>query len=103
MIIHSIAQTISSISYTKEITLGAGEEIYEFAGFNGIVEVGDKASEGQAAGVYGGRFCSRISCRTKSLDRLGRGVLRLVQYIQLNRTYAYMKGKQKDYSQLRIT
>ena len=44
------------------IILGAGEEVDEAAGgaggtgMDGIGEVGDRASEGQAAGVYGAGF-----------------------------------------------
>ena len=57
--IHSSGQTISSLTHIVGITLSAGEEVDEVAGgaggmgLDGIGEVGDRASEGQAAGVYG--------------------------------------------------
>ena len=58
--IHSSGQTISSLAHIEGITLGAGEEVDEVAGgaggVDGIGEVGDRASEGQAAGVYGAGF-----------------------------------------------
>ena len=50
---------IFSLTHVEGITLGAGEEVDEVAGgaggmgVDGIGEVGDRASEGQAAGVYG--------------------------------------------------
>ena len=50
-------QTISSLAHIQGITLGAGEEVDEVAGgadgmgVDGIGELGDRASEGQAAGV----------------------------------------------------
>ena len=59
MAIHSSGQTISSLAHIEGITLGAGEVVDEVAGgaggmgVDGIGEVGDRASEGQAAGVYG--------------------------------------------------
>ena len=59
MAIHSNGQIISSLAH---IGAGAGEEVDEVAGgagdmgVDGIVEVGDRASEGQAAGVYGAGF-----------------------------------------------
>ena len=60
--IHSSGQTISSLTHIEGITLGAGEEVDEVAGgaggmgLDGIGEVGDWASEGQATGVYGAGF-----------------------------------------------
>ena len=60
--IHSSGQTISSLAHIEGITLSAGEEVDEVAGgaggmgVDGIGEVGDRASEGQAAGVYGAGF-----------------------------------------------
>ena len=57
--IHSSGQTIFSLVHIERITLGAGEEVDEVAGgaggmgVDGIVEVADRASERQAAGVYG--------------------------------------------------
>ena len=55
--IHSSGQTIFSLTHIEGITLGAGEEVDEVAGgasgmgMDGIGEVGNRASEGQAAGV----------------------------------------------------
>ena len=49
-------------AHIEGITLSAGEEVDEVAGgaggmgVDGIGEVGDRASEGQAAGVYGAGF-----------------------------------------------
>ena len=60
--IHSSGQTISSLAHIEGITLSAGVEVHEVAGgvggmgVDGIGEVGDRASEGQAAGVYGAGF-----------------------------------------------
>ena len=60
--IHSNRKAILSLAHIEGITLGAGEEVDEVAGgaggmgVDGIVEVGDRASEGQAAGVYGAGF-----------------------------------------------
>jgi hypothetical protein len=60
--IHSSGQTIFSLAHIEGITLGAGEEVDEVAGgasgmsVDGIGEVGDRASEGQAAEVYGTGF-----------------------------------------------
>ena len=60
--IHSSGQTISSLAPIEGITLSAGEEVDEVAGgaggmgVDGIGEVGDRASEGQAVGVYGAGF-----------------------------------------------
>ena len=57
MAIHSSGQTIFSLAHIEGITLGAGEEVDEVAGgasglgVDGIGEVGDRASERQAAGV----------------------------------------------------
>ena len=62
MAIHSSGQTIFSLAHIEGITLGAGEEVDEVAGgargmgVDGIGEVGDRASEGQAARVYGAGF-----------------------------------------------
>ena len=59
--IHSSGQTISSLAHIEGITLSAGEEVDEVAGraggmgVDGIGEVGDRASEGQAAGVCMGQ------------------------------------------------
>ena len=58
MAIQSSEQTVFSLTHIEGITLGAGEEVDEVAGgaggmgVDGIGEVGDWASEGQAAGVY---------------------------------------------------
>ena len=62
MAIHSSGQTAFSLTHIEGIALGADEEVDEVArGANGmgvdrIGEVGDWASEGQAAGVYGAGF-----------------------------------------------
>ena len=59
MVSHSSGQTVFSLSHKEGITLGASEEVDEVAGgasgkgVDGIGEVDDRASEGQAAGVYG--------------------------------------------------
>ena len=53
---------IYSSAHLKGITLGAGEEVYEVAGgasglgVDRIGEVGDRANEGEGAGVYGAGF-----------------------------------------------
>ena len=58
MAIHSIGKTIFGVTHIEGITLGASEEVDEVAGgasamgVDKIGEVGDMASEGQAAGVY---------------------------------------------------
>ena len=60
--IHSSGQTISSLAHIEGITLCVGEEVDEVAGVaggmsvDGIGEVGGRASEGPAAGVYGRGF-----------------------------------------------
>ena len=60
--IHSSGQTISTLAHIEGITLGAGEEVDEVAGgagdmgVDGIGEVGDQASERQAAVVFGAGF-----------------------------------------------
>ena len=62
MAIHSSGQAILSLARIEGITLGAAEEVDELAGgasgmgVDGIGEVGDRASEGQATGVYGAGF-----------------------------------------------
>ena len=62
MVIHSNGQNVFSLPRIEGITLYAGEEVDEVAGgacgmgVDGISEVGDRASEGQAAGVYGAGF-----------------------------------------------
>ena len=62
MPIHSGGQAVLSLAHIEEITQGAGEEVDEVAGgaggigVDGIGEVGDRATEGQAAGVYGAGF-----------------------------------------------
>ena len=62
MVIPSNGQAVFSLSHIEGITLGAGEEGDEVAGgtsgidVNKIGEVSDRASEGQAAGVYGAGF-----------------------------------------------
>ena len=68
--IHSSGQTISSLAHIEGITLSAGEEVDEVAGgadADRIGEIGDRASEGQAAGVYGtgftGGFLTRKGAR----------------------------------------
>jgi hypothetical protein len=60
--IYSSGQTIFNLSHIGGITLGAGKEVDVVAGgaggmgVDGIGEVGDRASEGQAAGVYEAGF-----------------------------------------------
>ena len=55
MAIHSSGQTVFSLTHIEGITLGTGEEVDEVAGRASgmgmvrIGEVGDRASEGQAA------------------------------------------------------
>ena len=67
-VIHSSGQTISSLAHIEGITLSASEEVNEVAGgaggmgVDGIGEVGDRASEEQAAGVYGAGYV--ILCLT---------------------------------------
>jgi hypothetical protein len=57
--INSSGQTIFSLAHIEGFTLGAGEEVDKVAGgasgmgVDRIGEVGDWASEGQAAGVHG--------------------------------------------------
>ena len=59
MAIHSSGQAIFSLTLIEGITLGAGEEVDEVArgaggmGVDRIGEVSNRASEGQAARVYG--------------------------------------------------
>ena len=73
MAIHSSGQTIFSLAHIDRITLGASEEVDEVAGGgNGmdvdrIGEVINRASERQAAGVYGAGFTAG------SLAGVGRG------------------------------
>ena len=58
MAIHFSGQAIFSLVHIEGITLGAGEEVDEVTGgvsgmgVEGIGDVGDRASEGQAAVVY---------------------------------------------------
>ena len=62
MPIHSSGQTVFHLPRIEGITLGTGEEVDELAGGAGgmgvdrIGEIGDRASEGQAARVYGAGF-----------------------------------------------
>ena len=57
-----LVDRLPSLFHIEGITLGAGEEVDEVAGgaggmdADGIGEIGDRASEGQAAGVYGAGF-----------------------------------------------
>ena len=66
MAIHSSGQTILSLAHIEGITLDAGEEADEVAGgasgmgVDRIAEVGNWASEGQAAVVYGASFTAGI-------------------------------------------
>ena len=56
--IHSSGETIFTLIHIEGITLGAGEEVDKVAGgasgmgVDGIGEIGDRASEGQATGGY---------------------------------------------------
>ena len=58
--VHSSGYTISTFSYLESITQSAGGEIYEVVGssmsMGARCEIGNKASEGQAPGVYGAGF-----------------------------------------------
>ena len=62
MAIHSSGQTVVNLTHIEGIILCVGEEVDEVAGgasgmgVDRIGEVGDRASEGQAAGVYGAGF-----------------------------------------------
>ena len=59
MAIHFSGQTVFSLTHIERITLGASEEVAGRASgmdLDRIGEVGDQASEGQAAGVYGAGF-----------------------------------------------
>ena len=62
MVIHSIEQTIFGFTHIEGIMLVAGKEVDQVAGgasgmgVDRINEVGDRASEEQAAGVYGADF-----------------------------------------------
>ena len=64
MAIHSSGHASFSLAHIEKITLGAGEEVDAVAGGAGsmgvdrIGEIGDWASEGQAAGVYFSTFLS---------------------------------------------
>jgi hypothetical protein len=69
--IHSSGRTIFSFTHIEGIILGAGEVIEQVAGggsgmgVDGAGEVGDRAREGQAAGVY------RTGFTAGSLTRVG--------------------------------
>ena len=75
MTIHSSGQTISSLAHIEGITLSAGEEVDEAAGgaggmgVDGIGEVDDRASEEQAAGVYGTGFAAWSLTKAGAGDR----------------------------------
>jgi hypothetical protein len=62
VVIHSIEQTIFGFTHIEGIMLVAGKEVDQVAGgasgmgVDRINEVGDRASEEQAAGVYGADF-----------------------------------------------
>ena len=59
MAIHSSGHTFFSFTNIEGITLGAGEKAAGRAsgmGVGRVDEVGDRASEGQAAGMYGADF-----------------------------------------------
>ena len=62
MVIYFKWQTVFSLSHIEGITLGASVEVDEVAGgargmdAGRVGEVGDRASEGQAVGVYGSGF-----------------------------------------------
>ena len=65
MAIHSSGQTVPGLFHIVGITLVAGEEVDEVAGGAGgmgvdrIGEVGNRVSEGHAAGVNGAGFTAR--------------------------------------------
>ena len=62
MAIHSSGQAIFSLAHIEEITLGVGDDVDEIAGeasgmgVDRIGKVGNWASEGPAAEVYGTGF-----------------------------------------------
>jgi len=72
---------VDSLSHIEGITLGASEEVDEVAGgasgmgVGRISEVGDRARERQAAGVFGAGFIlgplERNGARGESLDSFG--------------------------------
>ena len=65
--LYSSGQTIFSSTHLEGITLGIGEEVDEFSGgasgmgVDSVGEVGDRASEGQAAGVYAAGFTRTLA------------------------------------------
>ena len=65
MPIHSNGHTVFSLLHIEGITLGASKEVDEVAAVataisvDKIGEIGDRASEGQAVGVYGAGFTAR--------------------------------------------
>ena len=50
--------------------MAAGEQVFDM-GLDGIGEVGDRASEGQTAGVYGTGFAPGCLAGIGSINRLG--------------------------------
>jgi hypothetical protein len=71
-----LVDSVFHLPHIKGITLGAGEEIDEVArgscgtGTDRIGEIGDRASEGQAAGVYGAGFTVGSLARKVARGRL---------------------------------
>ena len=65
MTIHSSGQTIFSFTHIEGISLGVGEVAggASSMGLDGIGEVGDRASERQAAGVYWTGFAAASLAR----------------------------------------
>ena len=75
MAIHSSGQIVFSFSHIEGTTQGAGEEVDEVArgassmGVDKIGEVGDRASEEQAVGMYGVGFTVRSLARKEPAVR----------------------------------
>jgi hypothetical protein len=75
--IHSSGQTVFSLSHIGN-TMGVSEEVDEVAGgasgmgVDRICEIGDRASEGQAAGVYGAGLTVGSLARTGARGGLGK-------------------------------
>ena len=72
--IHSIGQTVFSVTYMEGITVGVSEAINGISGGAGdlsvdrIGEVDGRASEGHAAGMYGTAFTAGSLARIRTRD-----------------------------------
>jgi hypothetical protein len=84
--IHSGGQTVFGLSHIKGITLGAGEEVDKVAGGASGMGVGDRASEGQAAGVYGSGFTVGSLARKGARDGMGNKVSSDKELIEIGMT-----------------